>query len=32
VYAFALAGANDRGEHVGDHDEPSDNHGQHSHN
>jgi polyvinyl alcohol dehydrogenase (cytochrome) len=32
VYAFALAGANDHGEHSGDHDQPSDNHGQHSHN
>ena len=32
VYAFALAGASDRGQHTGDHSEPSDNHGQHSHN
>jgi polyvinyl alcohol dehydrogenase (cytochrome) len=32
VYAFALAGANDHGERTGDHDQPSDNHGQHSHN
>jgi polyvinyl alcohol dehydrogenase (cytochrome) len=30
VFAFALAGGNGRGEHSGDHDEPSDNHGQHS--
>jgi polyvinyl alcohol dehydrogenase (cytochrome) len=32
VYAFTLADANDHGEHTGDHDQPSDNHGQHSHN